>query len=111
MEASKVYFVDFSAKRETLQQKLRRLILTAGIKNIDFDKKFACIKLHLGEPGNLAYLRPNYAKTVADVVKELGASPSSATPTRSMWAAGKTPWSTWRPPMKTGFPPFPRDVM
>ena len=43
MEASKVYFVDFSAKRETLQQKLRRLILTAGIKDIDFDKKFACI--------------------------------------------------------------------
>ena len=75
MEASKVYFVDFSAKRETLQQKLRRLILTAGIKDIDFDKKFACIKLHLGEPGNLAYLRPNYAKTVADVVKELGGKP------------------------------------
>ena len=75
MEASKVYFVDFSAKRETLQQKLRRLILTAGIKNIDFDKKFTCIKLHLGEPGNLAYLRPNYAKTVADVVKELGGKP------------------------------------
>ena len=31
MEASKVYFVDFSAKRETLQQKLRRLRDSGGI--------------------------------------------------------------------------------
>ncbi len=33
------------------------------------------IKLHFGEPGNLSYLRPNYAKAVADVVKELGGMP------------------------------------
>lgn len=75
MAASKVYFTDFTARKETLQQKLRRLMITAGIKNIDFDKKFTCIKMHLGEPGNLGYLRPNYAKTVADLVRELGGKP------------------------------------
>ena len=31
--------------------------------------------MHFGEPGNLAFLRPNYAKAVADVVKELGGKP------------------------------------
>ena len=31
--------------------------------------------MHFGEPGNLAFLRPNYAKAVADVVKELGGIP------------------------------------
>ena len=72
MTPSKVYMTDFTARRETLQQKLRRLMLAAGIKNIDFNGKFTCIKLHLGEPGNLGYLRPNYAKTVADLVKRQG---------------------------------------
>lgn len=47
----------------------------AGIETIDFKKQFAAIKMHLGEPGNLAYLRPNYAKVVADLIKELGGKP------------------------------------
>ena len=42
---------------------------------IDFQDKFVAIKMHFGELGNLAYLRPNYAKTVADLVKELGGRP------------------------------------
>ena len=33
------------------------------------------IKLHFGEPGNLAFLRPNWARTVADFVKERGGKP------------------------------------
>ena len=31
--------------------------------------------MHFGELGNISYLRPNYAKAVADVVKELGGKP------------------------------------
>ena len=33
------------------------------------------VKLHFGEPGNLAYLRANYAKVVCDYVKRLGGKP------------------------------------
>ena len=33
------------------------------------------IKIHFGEPGNLSFLRPNYAKAVADVIRELGGRP------------------------------------
>ena len=36
------------------------------------DGKFVAIKMHFGELGNISYLRPNYAKAVADVVKEFG---------------------------------------
>lgn len=73
MEKAKVYFTDFRARPGyNLLQKLERLIKTAGIQNIDFENKYVAIKIHFGEPGNLAYLRPNYAKVVADVVKELG---------------------------------------
>ena len=74
--ASKVYFADLRADyHENLQQKLTRLLKTAGMGDIDFNEKFVAIKLHFGEPGNLAYLRPNWAKTVADFVKERGGKP------------------------------------
>ncbi|WP_346354120.1 DUF362 domain-containing protein [Azotosporobacter soli] len=70
---SLVYFTNMRAKANlNLLQKLERLIKKAGIKEIDFKNKFVAIKLHFGEPGNLAYLRPNYAKVVADLVKGLG---------------------------------------
>lgn len=76
MEKSKVYFTDMHATaRENLLQKLDRLIRTAGIGQIDFNNKYTAIKIHFGEPGNLAFLRPNFAKTTADIVKALGGKP------------------------------------
>ena len=76
MEASKVYYTDFRCPIEvSLPEKLRRLCIAAGIKDIDMDGKFVAIKMHFGELGNLAYLRPNYAKVVADLCKEQGGMP------------------------------------
>ncbi len=76
MEKAKVYFSDLHALPGTdLLQKLKKLMKKAGIGEIDFEEKLVAIKLHFGEPGNLSYLRPNYAKAVADVVKELGGKP------------------------------------
>lgn len=76
MEASKVYYTDFRCPVGTsLTEKLRRLCLAAGIRDIDMDGKFVAIKMHFGELGNLAYLRPNYAKAVADLCKEQGGMP------------------------------------
>lgn len=76
MGKSKVYFTDMKAKPgENLQMKLQRLMKKAGIESIDFQDKYVAIKIHFGERGNLSYLRPNYAKTVADMVKELGGHP------------------------------------
>ena len=76
MEKSKVYFTDFRTRvGVSLTEKLQRLIKKAGINDIDMDGKFVAIKMHFGELGNLSYLRPNYAKAVADVVKECGGKP------------------------------------
>lgn len=73
---AKVYFTSFKATgNENLLQKLHRLMKTAGFENIDFTDKYAAIKIHFGELGNLAFLRPNYAKVVADYVKALGGKP------------------------------------
>ena len=76
MEKSKVYFTDMRCKEDySLLMKLDKLIKEAGMDQIDFAGKFAAIKIHFGEPGNLSFLRPNFAKVVADRVKLLGGKP------------------------------------
>ena len=76
MSISEVYFTDFRCRVGTSQlDKLKRLCVAAGIKNIDMEGKFVAIKMHFGELGNLAFLRPNYAKAVADLCKEQGGMP------------------------------------
>ncbi len=77
MEKAKVFFTDFRTKAngDGLPTKLKKLILKAGIADLNLDGKFVAIKLHFGEMGNISYLRPNYARAVVDVVKELGGKP------------------------------------
>lgn len=76
MEPSKVYYTNLhTTLEENLLQKLRRLVKAAGIDSIDFKNKYAAIKIHFGEPGNLAFLRPNFSKVIADIVKENGGKP------------------------------------
>ncbi len=71
-----VYFADFRASdEENLQQKFTRLLKTAGLGSIDLENRFVAIKTHFGEEGCLGYLRPNWAKTVVDFVKERGGRP------------------------------------
>ena len=77
MEKAKVCYTDFRTRSfgDGLPTKLKRLMKTAGIGDIDMEGKFVAIKLHFGELGNISYLRPNYARAVADLVKELGGKP------------------------------------
>ena len=76
MEKATVYFTDFRCAIGISQlDKLKRLCLAAGIKNIAMEGKFVAIKMHFGELGNMAFLRPNYAKVVADLCKEQGGLP------------------------------------
>ena len=73
---SKVYFTDMRTSfMENLPKKLTRLIDRAGLGTIDFDHKFVAIKIHFGEMGNLAYLRPQYARALAAYIKERGGLP------------------------------------
>ena len=76
MEKAKVFFTDFRTRLDVSQGvKLQNLCRKAGIADIPFEGKFVAIKLHFGELGNFAFLRPNYVKAVADLVKELGGKP------------------------------------
>ncbi len=77
MKKAKVYFTDFRTQYmgENLPAKLARLAKEAGIGDIDMDGKFVAIKMHFGEMGNISYLRPNYARAIVDLVKEMGGKP------------------------------------
>ena len=77
MENSKVYFSDFRtpAYGDGIPTKLKKLIKAAGIGRIEMDGRFVAVKMHFGELGNVSFLRPNFAKAVVDVVKELGGKP------------------------------------
>lgn len=74
MTASKVYYTNMRTTfNENLLQKLARLVKKAGmLEQIDFDNKYTAIKIHFGEPGNLAYLRPNYSRVIVDLIKSQG---------------------------------------
>ncbi|MBE5802325.1 MAG: DUF362 domain-containing protein [Clostridiales bacterium] len=76
MEKSKVFFTNFRTTPEkNILQKLRNLIEKAGMPTMDLDGKFTAVKIHFGEPGNMAFLRPNYVRVVVDMLKEMGARP------------------------------------
>lgn len=76
MSKSKVYFTNLrTTPSSNLLTKMERLIKKAGIENIDFKNQFVAVKLHFGEPGNLAFIRPNYMARMANLLRSLGAKP------------------------------------
>jgi len=76
MAVSEVYFTNLRAKpSHNLLKKLESLVVKAGIDRIDFKRKIVAIKIHFGEPGNLAYLRPNYAACIVKLLKAKEAIP------------------------------------
>lgn len=90
METSKVYFTNLrTVPGNDLLTKLEKLLRRAGISNIDFNDKFVAIKIHFGEPGNMAYIRPNYAARVVDVVRSLGGKPF-LTDANTLYSGGRS---------------------
>lgn len=70
MAVSNVYYTNMrTTLTENLLQKLERLVKKAGMMDIDFNNKYTAIKIHFGEPGNLAYLRANYSKVLVDLIR------------------------------------------
>jgi uncharacterized Fe-S center protein len=58
-----------------LLKKMERIVTQADMSTIDFKGKFVAIKIHFGEPGNLAYIRPNYVARLVKILHGLGAKP------------------------------------
>jgi len=74
---SKVYFMDGQSisPQTGLVAKTATVFEAAGLEALIKPGDTVAIKLHCGEWNNTAYLRPVYARTLADRVKELGGRP------------------------------------
>ena len=104
MNTSKVYFTNLrTTPSSNLLDKMERLVKRAGIANIDFKNQFVAIKIHFGEPGNLAYIRPNYAARLVSLLRELGAKPF-LTDCNTLYSGRR---SIFKAPWKMGSIPCP----
>lgn len=73
---SDVYFIDLRAtNRENFLKKLENLLFAAGVSDIVRKRDLVAVKLHFGEQGNTAFIRPVYVRQVVDTVKASGGVP------------------------------------
>jgi hypothetical protein len=73
---STVYFMDFRATpQENLYAKLDRLMETAGISKVFSKRDLVAVKLHFGEMGNTAFIRPIFLRRIVQAVKKHGGKP------------------------------------
>lgn len=76
MAKSQVFFTNLRTNpHSNLLDKLERLVARAGMLDMPLKDSFVAIKIHFGEPGNLAYIRPNFAARLAQVLRKAGAKP------------------------------------
>ena len=86
--ASTVYITDFKAtSRENLPEKLARLLQQAGIDEVLNKEDLTGIKLHFGEKGNTAFIRPPYIRSIVKAVRQRGAIPF-LTDANTLYAGG-----------------------
>ena len=76
---SQVFMMDLRASaKETNFKKFQRLLDALDVKSIIHRKKkrpLVAVKLHFGEKGNAAFIRPLYVRQVVDKIWDLGGRP------------------------------------
>ena len=73
---STVYITDFKAtSRENLPEKLVRLLEQSGIDGVLNKEDLTAVKLHFGEKGNTAFIRPPYIRSIVKAIRKRGAIP------------------------------------
>ena len=73
---STVYFIDLRASyKENIPGKIGRLLDTAGLSKSVKARDLVAVKLHFGELGNTAFIRPVYLRKIVESIKEIGGVP------------------------------------
>lgn len=74
--SSKVYFIDMRAtSKESFSAKIGRLLETAGLGACIEKRDLTAVKIHFGERGNTAFIRPVYIQRVVEMIKQAGGIP------------------------------------
>jgi hypothetical protein len=76
MSSSDVHFTDLRASyKRNILDKTEELLTAAGLPDIIEPGDIVAVKLHFGEPGNTAFIRPIFVRRVVEALKKLGAKP------------------------------------
>lgn len=76
MSSSKVYAADLrTSVKQNIYSKLILLMNSAGLEDIITPRSLVALKLHFGEKGNTAFIRPIFLRQIAARIKDLGALP------------------------------------
>jgi uncharacterized protein len=71
-----VYFADLrTTHKENLVNKVGRLAQVAGLASVVKSRDLVAVKLHFGEAGNTAFIRPVFVRKIVQLIKVAGASP------------------------------------
>lgn len=73
---SAVYFADLRTKPGgNLVDKVKRLCEAVDLAAMVKERAFVAVKLHFGETGNTAYVRPVFVRKIVDLIKDAGGHP------------------------------------
>jgi uncharacterized Fe-S center protein len=73
---SPVYFADLRAKPNTnLVDKVSHLLEAVDLGARVRERAFVAVKLHFGELGNTAYVRPVFVRKIVENIKQAGGQP------------------------------------
>jgi len=84
---SKVFFFDYS-KEGSILSGIKSLCEESAIIGIIPEGGSVAIKLHMGELGNITYIRPVFVRRVVDLVKQAGGKPF-VTDTTALYPGGR----------------------
>jgi len=71
-----VYFTDLRASfKRNLLSKVTTLLEHIDLKGFISPRSLTAVKLHFGERGNIAFIRPNFIRRIVDYIEECGGDP------------------------------------
>lgn len=73
--ASDVFFIDLRVQNQSLLARISELVQAAGIRKTTKKKGLTAVKIHFGERGNTAFIRPLFVQPIVDAVREAGGNP------------------------------------
>ena len=87
---STVYKMDLRASyQESLLARLNQLTTSAGLSQILSPRDLVAVKLHFGEPGNVAFIRPVFVQTIVSAIRKAKGRPF-LTDTNTLYVGQRT---------------------
>ncbi|MHC1743818.1 MAG: DUF362 domain-containing protein [Syntrophobacteraceae bacterium] len=73
--ANNVFFVDLRVQNQSLLTRIGELVVAAGIRKATKKNGLTAVKIHFGERGNTAFVRPLFVQPIIEAVREAGGKP------------------------------------